>query len=226
MRTVIVWNSGPLPYLAVTTAVVALTGVCYGFEKAGITRGYGALFWIVVVASALYLGLRPGIYAAVTSAFTFHYFFVPPLGTVVPDAALLLIVSSMLLVAYIAAHQPAQKTLVLLFWAEADSGDYWRDVANGDKRGDAFLKGLHGDKQTHVLGLMVRDMIALQRFAGAEAAFFHRISCDLIKPRSIRVITAQDDAKDLDIEPGVVEVQDHVVGRAVGDEQPRFNILP
>jgi hypothetical protein len=226
MRTFQVNKARPFPYIAVIGATIILIALCQGLEAAGISRGYGAMFWVIVVGASAYYGLWPGVFAAVIAALGFDYFFVPPVHIFDIGAPFALLLSSMLVVAIIVARPPQTRALVVLFWTTENSGDYWRDVANGDKRGDAFLKGLHGNRQTHVLGLMVRDMISLQRFAGAEAAFFHRISCDLIKPRSIRVITAQDDAKDLDIEPGVVEVQDHVVGRAVGDEQPRLNVLP
>jgi hypothetical protein len=222
MRTILVRNVNQ--YGALALAVLLTAGVCEGLRQAGIAdRGVGALLWLPVLLGAKAFGRGPGIAAALSAATTYFYVFASP-GWTWDTVAIL--TSMMVVAAYCAGAELRARALVVLFWKDENTGDYWRDVGVGETRCGVFLKGLRNDRQAQVLGLMVRDMIALRHYGGAEAGFFHRISRELISSPSIRVVAAHDDAKHLDLEAGVVEVQNHVVGGAVGEQQPRLHVLP
>jgi hypothetical protein len=208
------------PYGVVTLSTGTLVVFCQIMEKWGVGRGYGATFWVVVVGASVYYGLWPGLYAALVSSLTFDYFFIPPTYEVGLTAPLILIALCMLIVAVMAGRPVVAPHAYL--WEPQDSGDDWSDTAHGEGQATAFLGRRRQSQADHELCLIVRDMVRLGHFGPAEIGFIHRIAEGLEKPQSIRVITAHDDAQDLDLEPGVIEVQYDVVGPAVGDDKPRL----
>jgi hypothetical protein len=221
MRTYSVSNYGVTAYAIVTLGVVFLTGVCQGMEQAGIHRGYGALFWLVVVGSALWLGMGPSLYAAVLSAVTFDFFFVPPQGLLALNAPLLFVASGKLIVAFAISHtmRRQQSTAMAVsgqFWQGGEGADWCADSDAGGHKGDDYLLRLTAAREGFLLGFIARDMIARGTYGGAEAGFFHRISMALLGANSLPLAALNDHAKNADMEHRVVEVDDDVKPRAVG----------
>jgi hypothetical protein len=220
MRTLAFNNHRLFAYGSVTLGVIGLVGVCRGFEQAGISRGYGALFWLIVVGSALWLGLWPSIYAAVLSALTFDYFFVPPTGLLEVNAPLLFVATGQILVAVAicyAMERQATGNLVTTgkFWRGAHSGDWCADSDEGNRQGEEYLLRLVIAREAFLLGLMARDMIQRGTYGGAEAGFFHRISLALL---GTNMLAAAVDhyAKDADAQHRIIEIHDDVKPGPVG----------
>lgn len=219
MRTLTFNNHRLLAYGSVTLGVIGLVGVCEGFEQLGISRGYGALFWLIVVGSALWLGLWPAIYAAVLSALTFDYFFVPPQGVLEVNAPLVFVATGQILVAVAICYALRRQAAVALvttgkYWRGAHTDDWCADSDDGNRQGGEYLLRLTIAREAFLLGLMAREMIQRGVYGGAEAGFFHRISLALL---GTDVLTAADHhAHDANVQHRIIEVDDDVKPRPVG----------
>jgi hypothetical protein len=220
MRTLNIKRYRALGYATVTLTVIALTAVCHGIEKAGISRGYGALFFLIVVGSALWLGFWPSVYAAGLSATTFDFFFVPPTGVLELNAPLVFVATSQLIIATgICYAMQRQATVALVtagkYWQGPHTDDWCTDSADGDRRGNEYLLRLIIAREAFLLGLMARDMIQRGIYGGAEAGFFHRISLALLGT-NVLAAAVDDYAQDADLQHRIVKVDDDVKPGPVG----------
>jgi hypothetical protein len=220
MRTLTFNSHRFLAYGSVTVSVIGLVGVCHAFEQAGIQRGYGALFWLIVVGSALWLGLWPAIYAAVLSALTFDYFFVPPLRVLDISAPLVFIATAQTLVAIAVSYAMQRKATVALmttgkFWQGPHTEDWCADSDVGGRQAKEYLLRLTIAREAFLLGLMARDMIQRGIYGGAEAGFFHRISLALLGT-NVLAAAVDDYAHDANMEHRIVGVDDDVKPSPVG----------
>jgi hypothetical protein len=202
-----------LAYGSVTLSVLGLAGVCHALEQAGVHRGYGALFFLIVVGAALCFGLWPALYAAVLSAGTFDYFFVPPAGLEINAPLAFVAVTQMLIAAAISYATRRQATLALVktgkYWQGPHTDDWCADSDAGNRQGSEYLLHLIVAREAFLLGLMARDMIERGIYGGAEAGFFHRISLALLGTNVL--ITAVDDyAHHADVQHRIVNVDDDV----------------
>jgi hypothetical protein len=207
------------PYIAVTLAVAAVATFCYAMVVyGGVERGLGALFWLVVIWSALRFGLWPGIWAAVSAAAANDFLLIPPRYTLSVGLPTTIITAAFLIsVIYLAAQRQARALVVVpRFWNEQETGNYWKDCAHGERRAQEFMRVLRARQEGFMMGLMVRDMIRSGRFGGIEVGFFHRISATLQGRDLLRLVpTADHDTEDLGPQHGVVEAEDEIEPLAV-----------
>jgi hypothetical protein len=220
MRTLAFNDHRALAYGSVTLGIIGLIGACHGLEQAGIHRGYGVLFWLVVIGSALWLGLWPSVYAAALSALSFDYFFVPPTGVLEFSAPLVFFVTGMVLAAIAisyAMQRQATRALVTTgkFWQGPHTDDWFADSDAGNRQGKEYLIRLVIAREAFLLGLMAREMIQRGIYGGAEAGFFHRISLALLGT-NVLAAAVDDYAQDADLQHRIVKVDDDVKPGPVG----------
>jgi two-component system sensor histidine kinase KdpD len=122
MRTLSFNNPRWLAYGSVTLAIIGLVGVCLGIEQAGVHRGYGAFFFLIVVGAALWAGFWPSVYAACVSAVSFDYFFVSPVGVLDFSAPLLFFLVAELIVATAIIYTMQRQATVDL----VKTGKFWQ----------------------------------------------------------------------------------------------------
>jgi hypothetical protein len=209
-----------LAYGGITLGVIVLVGVCQAFEKAGISRGYGAMFWLIVVGSALWLGFWPSVYAAIISAVSFDYFFVPPVGVLQLNAPLVFVATSQLIIAATVSYAMQRQATVALvktgtFWQGPHTDDWCADSDDGDRQGKEYLLRLTIAREAFLLGLMARDMIQRGIYGGAEAGFFHRLSLALLGT-NVLMAAVDDYAHHPDVQHRIVKVDDDVKSGPVG----------
>jgi hypothetical protein len=220
MRTLTFNIHGLKPYSAVTLSVVVLVGVCYAIEQAGVHRGYGAFFFLIVVGSALWAGFWPSVYAAAVSAVSFDYFFVAPTGVLDFSAPLLFFLTAEMIVATAIAYKMQRQAAVDLvktgkFWQGPNTGDWCADSDAGERQGREYLLRLIVAREAFLLGLMAREMIRRGVYGGAEAGFFHRISLALLGT-NVLAAAVDDYAHDANLEHRVVKVNNDVKPGPVG----------
>jgi hypothetical protein len=205
-------------------AVLGVGGVLAGclllIQLTGNQRGFGSLFWVWMVASGVLWGRGPAYAAAMLGTLVMYLHFFPAGDTV----GLATFLVSMLVAAHITglAHAPHRRTVPVVrthgFWTHQASGDYGADCAHGEREAEAFLLRLNTARKFFILGWMVRDMIARGRFSGIEAGFFHRISESCAENAGFSGVSlfSQDDPKNLDVQPRIVEPDSEVRPPPVG----------
>jgi hypothetical protein len=220
MRTLTFNNHRAFAYGSVTLGVIGLVSACHVLEQTGISRGYGALFWLVVVGAALCFGLGPAVYAAVLSALSFDFFFVPPVGVLEFSAPLVFVATAQLLVAIAICYAMQRQATVALvttgkFWQGPHTDDWCADSDVGGRQANEYLLRLTIAREAFLLGLMVRDMIERGTYGGAEAGFFHRISLALLCT-NVLATAADHYTRDTDAQHRIVKVDDDVKPGPVG----------
>lgn len=215
-------TSAVTPYVATTAAVLGVAGLIEAIVYYGDNvRGLGSLFWLVVVWSAVRFGLTPAIWAAIAGTAAMDFSLLDPRHSIDLDAAAVIAFAALLIVAFFLGGREQARALTILprFWNEPETGNYWEDCANGERRAQEFLRVLQARREGFMLGLMARDMIARGRYGGVEVGFFHRISLLLSGHDILPVVTAADhDAQNLGLEQRIIEAEDEVVPLAIGQK--------
>jgi hypothetical protein len=209
------------PYVYAVAGVGGVLAGCFILiQLTGNQRGFGALFFVWTVAGGVLWGRGPAYVAGLAGTLMMYLYFFPPNDTV----GLATYLTCILAAAHITGlgHTPHRASVPVVpasrFWNHHASGDYGADCSAGEEEAEAFLRRLSWEQKLYALGWLVRDMIARGRFTGIEAGFFHRISeaCLNSSEFSAVKLIAQNNPKDVDLQPGVVEPDREVRPPPVG----------
>jgi hypothetical protein len=211
-----------IPYVAAGLALAATIAASDLLWRAGIQRGAGALFWLLIIWTALSYGRGPGISVALVGGVLFDLLFVPELMRVDWDGLTFHVVLwSMVAAAYFLGAPRGSRGLAvqpLRFWDEPDTGDFAADCERGERRADEYHRVLTARREGFVMGLMASDMIHRGVYGAAEIGFFHRISELLMGRGAVVRRVPHHNPQNNDAPLGVIEPDDEVPRtRTVGD---------
>jgi Domain of unknown function (DUF4118) len=175
---------------SITKCIVTINAVgialclCEFGMQYGVGRGLGAIVWLPVLGVAYVFGWRFGLFAAALAVTGFFYVCVEPYHALTLSAADLTaeaaLTFSMAFAVFVVAHrqrpQVALGALAVVFWRELPTDDFMADCGRGEMRAERFCVTLLSEKDTAVLGLMVRDMIHAGRYDGPVIGFFDHLS--------------------------------------------------